>query len=55
MNAEQKAIALPSLIPFLNPLEITAKARGPIGGRETINPVNVPAIRLIIIIVLNPY
>jgi hypothetical protein len=51
MNAEPKAIALPSLISFLNPLEIIAKATGPVGGIEMINPVNIPAIRLMIIIV----
>jgi hypothetical protein len=43
MNAEPKAIALPSFISFLNPLEMMAKARGPVGGIEIINPVNIPA------------
>ena len=48
MNAAPKAIALPSCVSLINPLVITAKAMGPIGGIETINPVNIPAIRLII-------
>jgi hypothetical protein len=47
MNAAPAAIALPSFISLLNPLEIIAKAIGPIGGIETINPVNIPAIKLI--------
>jgi hypothetical protein len=54
MNEAPKAIALPSFISFLNPLEIIAKAMGPIGGIEIINPVNIPAIRLMIITILNP-
>jgi hypothetical protein len=48
MNAAPAAIALPSFISLLNPLEIIAKAMGPIGGIETTNPVNIPANKLII-------
>ena len=48
-------MALPSLISFLNPLEIMTKAMGPVGGMATVNPVNIPAIRLMIIIILNLY
>ena len=48
MNAAPKPIALPSFISLLNPLEIIANAIGPIGGIETIYPVNIPAIKLII-------
>jgi hypothetical protein len=49
INADPVAIAMPSLISPLNPLEIRAKAIGPSGGTDTMKPVIIPAIKVIII------